>query len=52
MKVIWMILIALVIGTMIFCWTMRCLEWADRQDTMTVYEQMIKGSPTAAGKKR
>jgi hypothetical protein len=48
----WLIIIGVSIGIMIGCWYFKCLEWADRQaDTMTVYEQMLKGNPTAAGKK-
>jgi hypothetical protein len=52
MSMIWGILLGVVIGVLIFAFTCRYIEWAERQmDTMTVYEQMIKGNPTAAGKK-
>jgi NhaP-type Na+/H+ or K+/H+ antiporter len=52
MSMIWGILLGVAIGVLIFAFTCRYMEWAERQtDTMTVYEQMIKGNPTAAGKK-
>jgi uncharacterized membrane-anchored protein YhcB (DUF1043 family) len=52
MSMIWGLVLGVVIGVLIFAFTFRYMEWAERQtDTMTVYEQMIKGNPTAAGKK-
>jgi hypothetical protein len=47
----WLIIIGVSIGILIACWAFRCLEVADKQDTMTVYEKMLKGHPTGAGKK-
>jgi hypothetical protein len=47
----WIIIIGVSIGILIGCWYFRCLEWADNQpDRITVYEQMLKGNPAAAGK--
>jgi hypothetical protein len=47
----WLIIIGISIGILIACWAFHCLEVADKQDTMTVYEQMLKGNPTGAGKR-
>jgi hypothetical protein len=48
----WMFILGFIAGALLFLFTMQCLEWADnQQDNMTVYEQMIRGNPTAAGKK-
>jgi hypothetical protein len=48
----WMVIIGLAIGFMLMCWTMKCFEVADKVDDKmsTVYEQMLKANPTAAGK--
>jgi len=52
MKVIWIVLIALVVVVMAVCLVMRCLEMADKRDSvLSVYEQMLKSNPTGAGKR-
>jgi NhaP-type Na+/H+ or K+/H+ antiporter len=52
MSMIWGILLGVVIGVLIFAFTFRYMEWAERKmDTMTVYEEMLKVNPSAAGKK-
>jgi hypothetical protein len=47
----WLIIIGISIGILIACWAFHCLEVADKQDTMTVYEKMLKGNPTGAWKR-